>query len=72
MESKPTKSPEFDRFTALVDQVLSVPKAEIDRQRDAEKQPVTKERRLLDLRYLREEIEGEESRKSQVVPKKTT
>jgi hypothetical protein len=31
MKSDAATSPEFDRFTALVDQVLSVPKAEVQR-----------------------------------------
>jgi len=31
MADKPSTSEEFDRFTALVDRVLSVPKSEIDR-----------------------------------------
>jgi len=37
MESKPKTSPEFDRFNALVDRVLTVPKAEIQK-REAEYQ----------------------------------
>lgn len=32
----------------------------------------SKERRLLDLRYLREEIEAEEARKSQIIPKQSS
>ena len=31
METKAATSPDFDRFTGLVDRVLSVPKAEIQR-----------------------------------------
>jgi len=62
--AKPPTSPEFDRFTAVVDQVLSAPKPS----------KLSEERKLQDLRYLREEIEAEERRKSQIIPipEKTT
>jgi hypothetical protein len=63
MESKQAKSEEFDKFTSLVDAVLSVPKAEVDKR-------VSHERRLLDLQYLKEDIEAEERHKSQVIPSK--
>jgi hypothetical protein len=44
MGAKPPSSEEFDRFTSLVDRVLSVPKAEIQRRQEeylkqAEAQP---------------------------------
>ncbi len=35
MEQKPTKSDEFDRFTALVDQVMAVPRAELQKRQEA-------------------------------------
>ncbi len=69
MEKKATTSEEFDRFDSLVNRVLSVPKAQA--QRIVEDTPasgkIPEERRLLDLRYLREELEREDARKSQVV-----
>lgn len=34
MAEKPKHSEEFDRFTALVDQVISVPKAEIQKRQE--------------------------------------
>jgi hypothetical protein len=51
---------EFDKFTNLVDSVLSVPKTEIDRR-------ISEERRLKDLQYLKRDIETEERHKSQVI-----
>jgi len=54
------KSSEFDRFTSLVDSVLSVPKAEVDKR-------ITEERRQKDLRYLKKIIEDEEHHKSQII-----
>jgi hypothetical protein len=59
MKPDAEKPSEFDRFTNLVDAVLSVPKAKLD-------EPVSRERRLLDLQYLKEDIEAEERRKSQI------
>lgn len=53
------KPSEFDKFTSLVDNVLSVPKAQIDER-------LSRERRLLDLQYLIEDIEAEERHKSQI------
>jgi hypothetical protein len=41
MKVKPTTSPEFDRFNALVGRVLSVPKAVLD-QRESEYQKQSK------------------------------
>ena len=55
-EEKPS---EFDKFTSLVDSVLSVPKAQLDER-------PSHERRLLDLQYLKEDIEAEERHKSQI------
>ena len=34
MDAKPPSSEEFDRFTALVDQVLSVPHSEIEKRQE--------------------------------------
>jgi len=34
MKAEPEKSEEFDRFTALVDQVLSVPHSEIEKRQE--------------------------------------
>jgi len=44
MKAEPEKSEEYDRFTALVDQVLSVPRSEIEKrqqeyQREQEASP---------------------------------
>jgi len=64
MELKPPTSPEFDKFTSLVDSVLSVPKAEVER---IKREPLSEERRLQDLRYLKEVLEAEELRKSQII-----
>ena len=55
---------EFDKFTSLVDSVLSVPKADVER---VKREPLSEERKLEDLRYLREVIEAEERRNSQIV-----
>ena len=57
------KSSEFDRFTSLVDSVISVPKAEVDKR-------ISEERRLKDLQYLKQDIETDEHRKSQIIPSK--
>jgi len=56
---KPTVS-EFDKFTSFVDAALSVPKAQLDER-------LSKERRMLDLQYLKEDIEAEERRKSEII-----
>ena len=69
MGSKQPTSPEFDRFTSLVDSVLSVPKADVERIKSEPWPDETKDRLL---NYLREDIEAEEHRKSQIIPKKTT
>lgn len=58
----------FDKFTSLVDSVLSIPKAEVDR---IKSEPWTKERRLQDLQYLKQDIEAEERRKSQIISDQT-
>jgi hypothetical protein len=52
---------EFDKFTNLVNSVLSVPKKKIDKR-------ISEERRLKDLQYLKQDIETEERRKSQIIP----
>ncbi len=54
---------EFEKFTSLVDSVLSVPKTEVDKR-------ISEERRLKDLQYLKRDIEADERRKSQVIPTK--
>jgi len=59
MKTSTEQPSEFDKFTSLVDNVLSVPKAQIDER-------LSRERRLLDLQYLKEDIEAEERHKSQV------
>jgi len=51
---------EFDKFTSLVDSVLSVPKAKLDER-------LSHEQRLRDLQYLKEDIEAEERRKSEII-----
>jgi hypothetical protein len=94
-----TKQPsEYDKFTNLVDAVLSVPKADVERiksepwpeekkdrllghlreeliREESEKSqvcepepPLSHERRVQDLRYLREVLEEEERRNSQIIP----
>jgi hypothetical protein len=60
MKTDEPTSPEFDKFTSLVDSVLSVPKAKLDER-------VSEERRLLDLKYLKESIEEDERRHSQII-----
>jgi len=55
---------EFDKFTSLVDSVLSVPKADVER---VKREPLSEERKLQDLRYLREVLEEEERRNSQII-----
>jgi len=60
MNCDPENPSEFDKFTDLVDSVLSVPKAHLDER-------LSRERRLLDLQYLKEDIEAEERHKSQVI-----
>jgi hypothetical protein len=59
---------EFDRFTSLVDSVLSVPQADVER---IKSEPLSKERRLQDLQYLKQDIEADERRKSQIISDKT-
>jgi len=56
-------STEYDRFTSLVDSVLSVPKAEVDR---IKSEPWTEEQKDRILGYLRSDLEKEERSKSQV------
>ena len=60
MNCDPENPSEFDKFTDLVDSVLSVPKAHLDER-------LSRERRLLDLQYLKEDIEAEERHKSQII-----
>jgi len=64
MKSSTEQPSEFDKFTSLVDSVLSVPKAEVER---IKREPLSEERRLQDLRYLKEVLEEEERRKSQII-----
>ena len=59
MSSRPA-STDYEKFTKLVDNVLSVPKAQLD-------ESLSRERRLLDLQYLKEDIEAEERHKSQII-----
>ena len=59
MKSSTEQPSEFDKFTSLVDTVLSVPKEQLNER-------LSRERRLLDLQYLKEDIEAEERHKSQV------
>ena len=54
---------EFDKFTRLVDSVLSVPKTKVDKR-------INEERCLKDLQYLKQDIETDERRKSQIIPSK--
>ena len=60
MKSSTEQPSEFDKFTSLVDTVLSVPKEQLNER-------LSRERRLLDLQYLKEDIEAEERHKSQVI-----
>jgi hypothetical protein len=99
MKPIPEQPSEFDKFTNLVDAVLSIPKADVERIKSEPwpkekkdrllghlrdelireelkksqvcepKPPLSEERRLKDLRYLREVLEAEECRNSQVIPK---
>jgi len=64
MKTSTEQPSEFDKFTSLVDSVLSVPKAEVER---IKREPLSEERRLQDLRYLKEVLEEEERRKSQII-----
>ena len=59
MKSSAEQPSEFDKFTSLVDSVLSVPKAQLD-------EHLSKERRMQDLQYLKEDIEADERRKSDI------
>ena len=61
MGIEPEKPTEFDKFTNLVDSVLSVPKAEVDKR-------ISEERHLKDLRYFKQDIEADERRNSQIIP----
>jgi hypothetical protein len=67
MEPKTNKATEFDKFTSLVDSVLSIPKADVERIK-SEPWPEEKKDRLLG--YLKQDIEDEQRRKSQVIPNK--
>lgn len=69
MKADSGKTSEFDRFTSLVDSVLSVPKADVER---IKREPLSDERVLQDLRYLKRVIEEEERHKSQIISDKTT
>jgi len=60
MKSSTEQPSEFDKFTSLVDTVLSVPKEQLNER-------LSRERRLLDLQYLKEDIEAEERHKSQII-----
>jgi hypothetical protein len=62
--AKPPTSPEFDRFTAVVDQVLSVPKPQAG--------PWSEEKKDRILCEVKKDLEAEERRKSQVVPKQSS
>ena len=68
MNCDPENPSEFDKFTDLVDSVLSVPRADVERIKN---EPLTKERRLQDLQYLKQDIESDERRKSQIISDKT-
>ncbi|WP_263379706.1 hypothetical protein [Granulicella paludicola] len=61
MESKPAKSEEFDKFTSLVDSVLSVPKADVER---IKSEPWTEKQKDRLLGYFKQDIEADERRKS--------
>jgi hypothetical protein len=62
--AKPSTSPEFDKFISLVDAVLSVPKADVERIK-SEPWPEEKKDRLLG--YLKQDIEADERRKSSII-----
>jgi hypothetical protein len=66
MKPETENATEFERFTSLVDSVLSVPRADVER---IKSEPLTKDRRLQDPQYLRQDIEADERRNSQVIPK---
>jgi hypothetical protein len=63
MKADAESTSEFDKFTSLVDSVLSVPKTEVDKR-------ISEERRLKDLQYLKRDIEADERRRSQIIPNK--
>jgi len=63
MKPDTEQSSEFEKFTSLVDSVLSVPKMEVDKR-------ISEERRLKDLEYLKQDIEAADRRKSQIIPSK--
>ncbi|MBW4040372.1 MAG: hypothetical protein HIU91_16245 [Acidobacteria bacterium] len=67
MAAQSDTSPEYDKFTDLVDTVLSVPKKDAERIRY---EPMTEEEKSRILPYLRREIEADERRHSQVIPDK--
>ena len=58
---------EFDKFTSLVDSVLSVPKADVERIK-SEPWPEDKKDRIIG--YLKADIKADERHKSQVIPSK--
>jgi hypothetical protein len=62
--AKPSTSPEFDKFISLVDAVLFVPKADVERIK-SEPWPEEKKDRLLG--YLKQDIEADERRKSGII-----
>ena len=67
MKPIPEQPSEFDKFTNLVDAVLSIPKADVERIK-SEPWPEDKKDRIIG--YLKEDIEADERRKSQVIPGK--
>jgi hypothetical protein len=59
-----TETPsEFDKFTSLVDSVLSIPKADVER---IKSEPWSEEKKDRMLGYLKQDIETDERRKSQI------
>ena len=63
MKADTESTSEFDKFTTLLDSVLSVPKADVERIK-SEPWPEEKKDRLIG--YLKEDIEAEERRKSEI------
>jgi len=63
MKADKESTSEFDKFTILLDSVLSVSKADVERIK-SEPWPEEKKDRLIG--YLKEDIEAEERRKSEI------
>ena len=64
MKADTESTSEFDKFTTLLDSVLSVPKADVERIK-SEPWPEEKKDRLIG--YLKQDIEADERRKSQII-----